>query len=326
MKKLITTLLMLFINVNIYSQIKKVENLTEADAPEFLKMEGFGYNITRSVGDNDEVCWQGNNGGEGKSAKWKNYCFYPITGDIQYVMETKIVTGDGTPNFNSWISNLPKDLKITERSSTYLVATDRKEKPTKSRYLQRDDKPYYSNYYVWREINMRIFYSEYEKLGFYTDDGNFTSFVKLDTYDLPFIIDIFLLDFTIYLKKKMLPLIRNGLTINEGFLNNMGNFYNQTINISFKSTKNSQLAIALGMNNDNVINIVVDPEKWSALSDSKRLYVIYHEMGHDLFNLNHGTGGKMMFNYVDRGVSWSQFMDERIEMFDRVIANNTSSL
>ena len=69
------------------------------------------------------------------------------------------------------------------------------------------------------------------------------------------------------------------------------------------------------------IDIVVDPDYWQTFNQAKRFYVFYHELGHDIFNLNHGNGGKMMFNYADRDITWDDFLEDRESMFERVLAN-----
>ena len=54
------------------------------------------------------------------------------------------------------------------------------------------------------------------------------------------------------------------------------------------------------MGDDSKIVIKVDPKKWQNSSKQKKWYIMYHELGHDVLNLNHGEGGKMMFNFADR--------------------------
>ena len=68
--------------------------------------------------------------------------------------------------------------------------------------------------------------------------------------------------------------------------------------------------------NDTLIKIKVDPEKWAKSSIEKRWYVLYHELGHDVLNLDHGQGGKMMFNFVDRNYTWDEFFNDKQYMFN----------
>ena len=43
---------------------------------------------------------------------------------------------------------------------------------------------------------------------------------------------------------------------------------------------------------------------------------MYHEMGHDYFNLHHGEGGKMMFPFADRSYTWFEFARDRKAMME----------
>lgn len=61
------------------------------------------------------------------------------------------------------------------------------------------------------------------------------------------------------------------------------------------------LGIAKGMNNDDFINISISP-KFFRLSRYARLWVMYHELSHDIFNLRHGSielMSKRAPSYVD---------------------------
>ena len=88
------------------------------------------------------------------------------------------------------------------------------------------------------------------------------------------------------------------------------------IDAKFTSLDENQLAVALGYDDDDNIVIRVDPVKWSKASKEKRWYILYHELGHDILNLDHGEGGKMMFNFVDRDYTWDEFFEDRKYMFD----------
>ena len=58
---------------------------------------------------------------------------------------------------------------------------------------------------------------------------------------------------------------------------------------------------------DGEIIMRADPIKWKEASLSKKCYMLYHELGHDYLNLQHGEGGKMMFNFIDKDYSWDDF-------------------
>ena len=85
---------------------------------------------------------------------------------------------------------------------------------------------------------------------------------------------------------------------------------------SFEPLDGQTLGRSYGINNDNKIELKIDPVKWQNSSVPKRWYLIYHELGHDVLNLNHGNGGKMMFNFADRGYSWNEFWEDRNYMFN----------
>ena len=57
---------------------------------------------------------------------------------------------------------------------------------------------------------------------------------------------------------------------------------------------------------------------WANASIQKKWYILYHELGHDVLNLNHGEGGKMMFNFADREYSWDEFYQDKDYMFSFV--------
>ena len=98
----------------------------------------------------------------------------------------------------------------------------------------------------------------------------------------------------------------------------------QTTNFqaTFESLEGNTIALSYGFKNDSEIVIKVDPEKWANASDVKRWYVLYHELGHDVLNLEHGEGGKMMFNFADREYSWNDFFTDKDYMFNFVKQNN----
>ena len=54
----------------------------------------------------------------------------------------------------------------------------------------------------------------------------------------------------------------------------------------------------------------------SKSSEIKRWYTLYHELGHDILNLDHGEGGRMMFNFAPSDYTWQQFFDDRDAMFN----------
>jgi hypothetical protein len=117
---------------------------------------------------------------------------------------------------------------------------------------------------------------------------------KINQYDLNLMIDIFLLDCEI-----------QNIEVKKG-----------EVFSSFEPLDAETLGLSYGTNIDNKIILKIDPVKWENSSIPKRWYLIYHELGHDVLNLNHGNGGKMMYNFADRGYSWREFWIDRKYMFE----------
>lgn len=54
------------------------------------------------------------------------------------------------------------------------------------------------------------------------------------------------------------------------------------------------IAEAIGMNEDDSVQIIVNPIIWTELSELERKEIMYHEFGHDILNLEHTSHGIMM--------------------------------
>jgi len=142
--------------------------------------------------------------------------------------------------------------------------------------------------------NIYNFYSE-RKVTLNDEDylvGNF-NLKEINQYDLKLMVDVFLLDCKI-----------NNIITKQG----------ETIT-TFETLDGNTLGLSYGINNDAKIELKIDPEKWANSSIPKRWYLIYHELGHDVLNLQHGNGGKMMFNFADKGYSWKEFWEDKQYMF-----------
>lgn len=99
---------------------------------------------------------------------------------------------------------------------------------------------------------------------------------------------------------------------------------NKTLNIqaTFETLGENILALSYGINNMKSIILKVDPENWEKASSVKRWYTLYHELGHDVLNFEHGQGGKMMFNFAENDYTWNQFNEDRNYMFNTYLNNN----
>jgi hypothetical protein len=201
------------------------------------------------------------------------------------------------------------------------------DKTTLVKSLVRADEPYYrdsrgKNYYLWydNETNLFKLQIEIDEIGFnYGKKNDFYSFLSEDTFDLSGVIQTFMFDYAAYLSKKIEEAFLNKEFDKVDIYGNSQIDINQQISSKFSPLDKGTIAVTLGMNNDEKIEIVVNPDEWKNYSNAKRLYVLYHELGHDIFNLNHGNGGKMMYNYADKDVTWKDFVDDRKTMFEAYI-------
>jgi hypothetical protein len=99
-------------------------------------------------------------------------------------------------------------------------------------------------------------------------------------------------------------------------LNNIKLPSDYKITSTFEPLDDGVLALAFGIFNDEEIIIRVNPKEWSNASNPKRWYIMYHELGHDVLNLQHGQGGKMMFNYTEKDYTWGDFFKDKDYMFN----------
>ena len=135
----------------------------------------------------------------------------------------------------------------------------------------------------------------------YAKDGkdNKLDLREINNYDLKAMINFFIEDYNRYSNKvddkQISPLI----------------FNKEQIKATFEPLDGDTIALSYGSNNDSAIIIKVDPEKWANASVEKRWYILYHELGHDVLNLDHGEGGKMMFNFADKEYSWDDFIEDK---------------
>lgn len=80
----------ILITPNVYSQYKSTENLTEADAIDYLKLEGYEYDIKRSEDASGITRWSGNNGST-SNKMFMSYSFWPYNLGIQQRQKQKIL-------------------------------------------------------------------------------------------------------------------------------------------------------------------------------------------------------------------------------------------
>lgn len=65
--------------------------------------------------------------------------------------------------------------------------------------------------------------------------------------------------------------------------------YHGSIDIFFDSL-DDEIAVALGLDDDTMVAIQIDPSEWNKLSNQEKREIMFHELGHDVLNLEHGEG------------------------------------
>lgn len=63
----------------------------------------------------------------------------------------------------------------------------------------------------------------------------------------------------------------------------------QAISITVGTLPEGVLGIAMGMFVDNVVTVIISDAYWYKLSESQRRALLWHELAHDLFNVEHGS-------------------------------------
>ena len=143
-------------------------------------------------------------------------------------------------------------------------------------------------------------------------------------YNLELMVNIFLDDFKSFLDEasRNIDIAKIGHPNKANFnqvkvqLNSLkSQLENNSTNSIFEELEGETIALSQGLDYDSDIYIKVDPAKWINSSPAKRWYILYHELGHDVLNLRHGQGGRMMFNYPTKNYTWKDFFNDRHEMF-----------
>tara|TARA_B110000037_G_C17100082_1_gene497626 strand:+ start:1326 stop:2378 length:1053 start_codon:yes stop_codon:yes gene_type:complete len=141
-------------------------------------------------------------------------------------------------------------------------------------------------------------------------------------YDLELMVTIFVNDFVSYVEHFSNALKRDGFGKNNSlkeYLNKLNSLKeliknNKTYSV-FEELEDQTIGKAFGINDNENIIIKVDPSKWLDSSPQNKWYILYHELGHDVLNLRHGQGGRMMFNYPTKNYTWEDFFNDRHNMF-----------
>jgi len=302
-----------------YSSIKLSDwdelNINEAES--YFRLNGLEYTNTRSVG--SQVCVRG---------KVKNASCLTF---VELIFEKGIISGYTTsvhfmlPCLQDMTRNLDKN--IFQKQISDAVAHDRQVlesfisgynssmRSSGDKLSRFDTNPFnvsienyfYDNHYlIYREGRLEhsrlSFEAVLKQTTFITKENYLIAGVDLkefNTSDIRGMVDVFLRDAKF-----------NGITTGT-----------YEVSITFSTLQDGVLGVAMGMNNDRVINVLIDRDNWFIASPATRWYVLYHELGHDVLNLEHFTGGRMMNPISDSGYSWSEFWNDRQDMFNWVLIN-----
>ena len=146
-------------------------------------------------------------------------------------------------------------------------------------------------------------------------------------YDLELMVNIFLEDFRNHVMEYDRNEFLNG-DMDSTEWGNLGLAHRSSgihplpknnVHCVFEKLEDGVIAKSYGKDADENIIIKVDPNAWLNASTPNKWYILYHELGHDVLNLSHGQGGRMMFNYPTKNYSWEDFFNDRGNMFLYVI-------
>ena len=84
------------------------------------------------------------------------------------------------------------------------------------------------------------------------------------------------------------------------------------------SEPSNVLAIAKGMFDDCKVEIIVNKEPWLEADNVRRLWIIYHELCHDIFNLEHECGLILMNPTIPPYIDETMFLQARDELIEYV--------
>lgn len=91
-----------------------------------------------------------------------------------------------------------------------------------------------------------------------------------------------------------------------------------SLKISYKTFDGRTIAKG-GRLKDNTPVIWIDADKWLELDNLNRIWIIYHEAAHALFNIGHDAGLDLMFPIRPSGLTDTQFQLARIDLIDFIL-------
>ena len=104
-----------------FGQYKSLEQITETDAADYLKLEGYRYEIVRSEDASGLIKWTGVD--NSKPQRRMSFSFWPKGLGIAYRSKQYILSDDQI-SIQKWVNNLPSNLKVYERDENSAAARD----------------------------------------------------------------------------------------------------------------------------------------------------------------------------------------------------------
>lgn len=189
----------------------------------------------------------------------------------------------------------------------------------KSNYKDGKKDGLFQLYYENGQLLRQTYYTEGEKDGLfesYHENGRLSAKIlyKNGVFTTQLIFTIGEIDIRNVNFYDLEPMIK--LFLKDCEENNIKLSSDYKITSTFETLDKGKVALSYGIFNDKEIIIKVSPQEWRKASKPKRWYILYHELGHDVLNLKHGQGGKMMFNFTEEDYTWYDFLEDKYYMFN----------
>ena len=88
--------------------------------------------------------------------------------------------------------------------------------------------------------------------------------------------------------------------------------------LSFKRLDSDVLGLANGMKNNCIEKISINPSRWNKSTDFERLWTIYHEIAHDIYNIEHNdpNAGFLMWSRIPSKISFIDFFKAKEKLLN----------
>ena len=89
----------------------------------------------------------------------------------------------------------------------------------------------------------------------------------------------------------------------------------------YTSLPDSVLAVAEGINDNCNVKLLIDTQRWNESSGLEKYFILFHELGHDIYNLSHDDGIRLMATNAFNIESEDEFGEMIHEMLFYVASN-----